>query len=82
MMDTGPYLLFPKPHKALLIRRLYFLGSSWSLDDIIIRHCHGALALNSLELSGSYDLHGKNSDEIPGLQHSKWTGFITSKAVS
>lgn len=33
MMDTGPYLLFPKPHKALLIRRLYFLGSSWSLDD-------------------------------------------------
>lgn len=27
MMDTGPYLLFPKPHKALLICRLYFLGT-------------------------------------------------------
>lgn len=27
MKDCGPYLLFLKPHKALLIRRLYFLGT-------------------------------------------------------
>lgn len=58
--------------------------SSWSLDDKDSTDIVTELWLwrDILELSGPYDLHGKNSDEIPGLQHSNWSGFITSKAVT